>query len=291
MRIAELIRSNPGFVSLEFFPPKDKEAWPRFFETVDKLKAINPLFTSVTYGAGGGTQQNSQEIASKLKNEQNLEPLSHLTCVGSNPDFILKFLTGLDEAGVHNVLALRGDVPKGKPNFSFKDQEFQYSSDLIKFIKQHFPHFCVGVAGYPIPHPESPSIKDDLRWMKFKVDHGAQFVLTQLFFDNRYYFDFVDRLQRAGVNVPIIPGVLPVMSLKSLKFILALCGTAIPGKFIIDLEKAHEEGGEEAARQLGIEFTKNQARELLDGGAPGVHLYTLNQAKACLEIAGHLGKV
>lgn len=288
MRIADLIRSNPGFVSLEFFPPKEETSWPDFFETVDKLKSVSPLFTSVTYGAGGGTQKNSLEIVRGLKLDHGLEPLAHLTCVGAEKDYLLEFLHGLDQAGVHNVLALRGDPPRDTPGFDFKDQEFRYSSDLIKLIKQYFPHFCVGAAGYPIPHPESPSIREDLRWMKHKVDLGAQFILTQLFFDNRYYFDFVDRIQRHGVDVPVIPGVLPVMSLKSLKFILALCGTSIPGKFIVDLEKAFENGGEAEVRRMGIEFTMRQARELLDGGAPGVHLYTLNQAEACLEISNFL---
>lgn len=286
MRINEAIakRSRP-FLSFEFFPPKEKEAWPAFFATAGELKAASPLFASVTYGAGGSTQDNTLEIARGLKEQVGLEPLVHLTTVGASRERVKAFLARLGEAGVDNVLALRGDPPGGGCNFVPDNEEFQHASDLVTFIRKHFPQFAVGVAGYPRPHPESPSVREDLKWTRYKVDQGASFLVTQLFFDVRDYVDFVERLGEMGVDVPVIPGVLPIMSLGSLKFILSLCGASIPGNFYLDLEKADQEGGAEAVREIGVKYAIDQSRALIEAGAPGVHLYTLNKAEACLEIA------
>lgn len=288
MRIVDLIRKKSPFVSLEFFPPKNKEAWPGFFEVVEKLKQINPLFASVTYGAGGGTQDNTLEIAKKLKQDYDLEPLTHLTSVGTTAEGISEFLAELKDAGIENVLALRGDPPRGVENFDFSDQEFRYASDLVRFIRKNFKKMCVGVACYPEAHPESPSVSFDLAMTKLKCEMGGEFMVTQLFFDNRIYFDFVDRMKAMGVDVPVIPGVLPIMNIRSAKFILSLCGAGIPGKFLSALEQANEEGGDEKVYEVGIAYAKKQAQELLDKGAPGVHLYTLNRAEACLDIASSL---
>ncbi len=284
MRISELMRKRRPFVSLEFFPPKDKGAWPQFFAVAERLKAANPLYASVTYGAGGSTQANTLEIAKRLKNDIGIEPLVHLTCVGASKEKISDFLSELRKEGIENILALRGDPPKGSCEFVPDSEEFQHASDLVTFVRRHFPEFCIGVAGYPSPHPHSPSIEEDLKWTKFKVDRGADFVLTQIFFDYRQYDDFVNRLRDMGVSVPIIPGVLPIMSLQTIRHILSLCGASIPGNFYLDLEKAHEEGGSEAVRKIGIEFATALSKRLLKLGAPGVHLYTLNKAEACLEI-------
>ncbi|WP_291327372.1 methylenetetrahydrofolate reductase [Desulfovibrio sp. UCD-KL4C] len=284
MKIVDLIKEKKPFLSLEFFPPKDKESWPAFFEVVEKLKVLNPLFASVTYGAGGGTQSNSLEIVKKMKQDMGVEPLAHLTCVGASPENISFFINSLREAGVGNILALRGDAPADDANFDFSKQAFKQGSDLVTYVKENHPGMGIAVAGYPEAHLESPSIKEDFKWMKYKVDEGGELIITQLFFDNRVYFDFCDRLSQMGINVPVVPGVLPIMSLKSAKFILSLCGAAIPGKFLSALEKAHADGGDEAVYRLGIDYATKQAQGLLDGGAPGVHLYTLNRAKACLEI-------
>lgn len=288
MRIVDLIRQKSPFISLEFFPPKDQGAWPKFFEVVDKLKELDPLFASVTYGAGGGTQDNTLEIAKRIKRDHDLEPLTHLTSVGATSEKMQAFLGELESAGIENVLALRGDPPQGVEDFDFNSQEFRYASNLVQFIREHFKKMCVGVACYPEAHPESPSVSFDLAMSKLKCEMGGEFMVTQLFFDNRIYFDFVDRMKGMGVNIPIIPGVLPIMSIKSAKFILSLCGAGIPGKFLSALEKAHEEGGDDKVYELGIEYAKNQAQELIDKGAPGVHLYTLNRAKACLDIGRSL---
>ncbi|WP_027180547.1 methylenetetrahydrofolate reductase [NAD(P)H] [Maridesulfovibrio bastinii] len=289
MKIADIINKDKPFISLEFFPPKDRGSWPSFFEVVDRLKVLNPLFASVTYGAGGGTQDNSLDIVKILKSEKGIEPLAHLTSVGADEGKIGSFLDSLSEAGVQNVLALRGDPPKNVEGFDFNKQSFKHASDLVTFIKNRHPELCVAVAGYPEAHVESPSIKEDFKWMKYKIEEGGDFIITQLFFDNRVYFDFVDRLSGMNINVPVIPGILPIMSLKSAKFILSLCGAAIPGKFLSSLEKAYEEGGDEAVYRLGIDYAKKQAKELLEKGVPGVHLYTLNKAEACLEIGHSLG--
>lgn len=284
MHISELMRKNRRFISLEFFPPKDQNVWPRFFAVAEQLKAVAPLYCSVTYGAGGSTQVNTLEIATRLKQDLGLEPLVHLTCVGASREKISDFLTELRSAGIENILALRGDPPRGMGEFVPDSEEFQHASDLVTFVREHFPDLCIGVAGYPSPHPQSPSIEEDLKWTKFKVDCGADFILTQLFFDHRLYGDFLTRLRDMGVTVPIVPGVLPVMSLQSLRFILSLCGANIPGALYLELEKAHEEGGNEAMRRIGMEFATSLSKKLYELGAPGVHLYTLNQAEACLEI-------
>lgn len=288
MRVCDLIEKKSPFISLEFFPPKEKEAWPGFFEVVDKLKELDPLFASVTYGAGGGTQDNTLEIATRMKRDHGIEPVTHLTSVGASAEKLDDFLGKLREADIQNVLALRGDAPRGVENFDFNTQEFKHATDVIEFICGKYPEMCVGGAAYPEPHHESPSIKSDLEMVDMKVKKGAQFLVTQLFFDNRVYFDYVERLKAMGSDVPVIPGILPIMSLKSAKFILGLCGAAIPGKYLSALEAAHEEGGDDAVYKLGIDFATKQSQELIDGGAPGVHLYTLNRAKAVLEIGRNL---
>jgi methylenetetrahydrofolate reductase (NADPH) len=288
LRIPELIDRRSPFLSLEFFPPKEREAWPKFFEVVERLKALDPLFASVTYGAGGGTQDNSLEIVRRLKRDMGLEPLAHLTCVGASASRIEEFVSALRDADVQNVLALRGDPPKNNPDFDFSAGEFGHGSDLAAFIKRTFPGMSVGVTGYPEPHNESASIKEDLHWTKVKVESGGDFIVTQLFFDNRLYFDFVERLGGMGVHVPVVPGVLPILSIKSAKFILSLCGASIPGKFLAALECAYEDGGDEAVREVGLAYAVRQSQELIDKGAPGVHLYTLNKAEACLEIGSKL---
>lgn len=284
MRIKNLLEKNKKFVSLEFFPPKDTEQWPGFFETVEKLKAIEPLFVSVTYGAGGGTQDNTLEIVRRMKQDQGLEPMAHLTCVGASDEKLHTFLQALEAADVQNVLALRGDAPQGQGDWQPDSDKFQHASDLVKFIRKHYPDMGAGVAGYPEGHPECSTFREDFEFLKYKVDSGADFGITQLFFDNRLYWNFIERLGSMGVTKPMIPGVLPIMSLQSAKRILGFCGASIPGKFLLELEAADAEGGKEAAYKVGMDWAKRQVRELLEGGAPGVHLYTLNRAEAVLSI-------
>lgn len=284
MKISELIPKQKNFISLEFFPPREKSAWPGFFGQVEKLKEINPLFVSVTYGAGGSTQDYTLEIVSKMKNDLGLEPMAHLTCVGASRDKIRGFLQELSTAGVKNVLALRGDPPQGEKNFIPDSEEFQHASDLVSFIRREFPEFCVGVAAYPEGHIEAESLNQDLLFLKKKLDLGGSLAVTQLFFDNALYFDFLEKARAMGVDKPLIPGILPVTSLNIIKKSISLSGASLPPGFMESLEDAEKRGGSPEVKKVGTRHAIDQVKGLLRGGAPGVHLYTLNKADTCLEI-------
>ena len=290
MKIIEKINASPQpFYSLEFFPPKDRTSWPTFFATVERLRAINPLFASVTYGAGGGTQDNTLEITAAIKT-MGIEPMAHLTCVGATEERLREYVARLHAAGVHNILALRGDPPHDAA-WDWNKEDFKYALDLVTFMHRNFPDFGVAVAAYPTPHPQSASFADDRAFTQTKLDAGSDFAITQLFFDAREYFEFVAQMRARGVKKPIIPGVLPIHSLESIRRVLALSGGNIPAKLYLSLEAAHEKGGAAAVREAGIVFAIAQIRRLLEGGAPGIHLYTLNQAETCLRIVEEVGKL
>ena len=291
MRISQLIagRGHP-FYSLEFFPPKEAEALDSFYRTARQLMRLEPLFVSVTYGAGGSNQGGSLELVTEFKRRFTVEPMAHLTCIGASASGLSDYLERLRGAGVENILALRGDLPL----VPGEDQagalgEFQHASDLVRFVRRAFPGMGIAVAGYPAPHPESPSFASDWRYTAAKIREGADFVVTQLFFDVREYVAFVDRLHEMGVSVPVIPGILPIQSFASLRRTLSMCGASIPGKLYLDMEDAHAKGGVQAVREAGIAFAVRQIRSLLDQGAPGIHLYTLNQPDTCLRIADEVG--
>ena len=271
-----------SFLSLEFFPPKEQSEWPSFYNQVKTLADLDPLFVSVTYGAGGKTQDNTLEIASNVHKQFGLTTMAHLTCVGADKKGLAQYIDTLLENGIDNILALRGDMPNADPETVWKD--FSHASDLVKFVKERWPELCVGTACYPDAHPESTSIEEDLNWTCHKLSTGSDFAITQLFFDVRRYQDLVLRLRKRGTHTPIIPGVLPVLSMQSLNRILALCGANIPLKLYLELQTAHETGGDEAVKAKGVEIARRQIKELLKMGAPGVHLYTLNNADICLDI-------
>lgn len=285
MQIPQLIKERSPFVSLEFFPPKKQEEWPVFLETAKELKQLRPLFASVTYGAGGSTQSNTLEICERLIAACGYEIMPHLTGVTADRDKVNGFLSAIKAMGIENVLALRGDRPAG---FTGTDAElfsaFPHASDLVAFIRERHPQLAIGVAGFPEAHAEAPSFSADLAVMRRKVECGADFVITQLYFDNRIYFDYVERLRAQGVTVPVVPGVLPIRSLASLRFTLQLCNARVPGQLINALMKAHEQGGANAVYEIGVAYAREQVKGLLDGGAPGVHLYTLNRADMCLAV-------
>ncbi|CAH2031165.1 methylenetetrahydrofolate reductase [Trichlorobacter ammonificans] len=288
MKIAEKLATAGPFISVEYFPPKEQQEWPAFFQVVDRLAQLNPLFASVTYGAGGSTQSDSLEIVTRMQQEHGLETLAHLTCVGAESSRLTAFLDALATGGVSNVLALRGDLPKDAPPEALTTSPLLYASDLVTFTRSIHPEMGIGVAGYPEAHPEALSAEADLGYLKLKLDLGGDFAITQLFFDNALYFDFVAKARERGITKPIIPGILPVVSLKVIKRIVSLCGATIPADFLARLEEADRQGGAAAVQSVGIEHARNQAHGLLAGGAPGVHLYTLNRAEAILEITDGL---
>lgn len=288
MHIGTLIRSAVSpFFSLEFFPPADASQMPGFYSTVDQLRTLSPLFVSVTYGAGGSRQRNTLAVTAQLAG-RGLTTMAHLTCVGAEPLAIMQFLKELRAVRVDNVLALRGDSPVDGGQKA-EHGHFRHASDLVAFIRAHEPDMGVGVAAYPAPHPESPSFAADRDHTAQKLRVGADFALTQLFFDVREYEDMLADLRARGLDTPVVPGILPIQSFDSLRRVLSLCGANIPGKLYLALEKAQQRGGAEAVRDVGLDFAVRQIRRLLNCGAPGVHLYTLNKSEMCLYIAEETG--
>lgn len=286
MEVAKNINESGQFFSFEFFPPKDKKTWPSFMDKAQRLADLKPLFASVTYGAGGTSHDNSLEICSALKKDMGIDILAHLTCVGASEKSIDDFVSKLEMVGVTDILALGGDGRADEEGQS----RFHHAVDLVEYVNTKFSNVGIGVAGYPGGHPEAPSIVKDLEFHSDKLSSGANFTMTQLFFDNRQYFDYVDRIAELGIERPVIPGVLPIQSLASLRRIMSLCGAAIPGDLYCGVEKAFEEGGDEAVMDFGFEFARKQIAGLLDKGAPGVHIYTLNRAAMCERLISNLKK-
>ena len=281
MKIIDILKQDKPAFSFEFFPPKDDVGFDQLFETIDNLKSWDPAFVSVTYGAGGSTRSKTIDLVGRIKKEIGLESMAHLTCVGHSSDEILKVLESIKEQNVDNVLALRGDPPAGETNFTKPDNGFGYAEELVQFIRERFS-FCIGVAGYPEGHPECSNREEDLAHLKNKVLAGASFVVTQLFFDNKYYFDFVASLRKIGVDVPVIPGIMPILNLKQIKRFTKMCGATIPPDLMARLEAVQNDP--EAVYQIGIDHATNQCEKLLMQGAPGIHFYTLNRSRATLSV-------
>lgn len=286
-RIPDLIARNNRFVSLEFFPPRDQAAREHMLDVARELKALRPLFVSVTCGAGGGGGRNTLEAATALSAVHGLTVMPHLTCCGLRPEDVDNAVARFQANGINNILALRGDGADHAGPAA--DAPFRHASDLVERIRPRYPRLALGVAAYPEPHPESPSVEADIEMLKFKFDAGADFGVTQLFFDNRRYFDMVERLAAKGCAKPVLPGVMPLRTMASARRILSLCGAAIPGNLYAALEAAHAEGGDEAVQEVGTAYAARQITGLLQGGAPGVHLYPLNQSAQALDVARRAG--
>ncbi|MDR2604423.1 MAG: methylenetetrahydrofolate reductase [Desulfovibrio sp.] len=286
-KIIDALNGGTPFFSMEFFPPREAAARPEFFAAVDALRAVNPLFVSVTYGAGGGTRATTLEIASRLAG-LGLITMTHLTCVSATPESIRDYLAELADAGVRNILALRGDPPQDR-EMRWEDCAFTYASDMVRFVRREYPDFGIAVAAYLTPHPESPSFAEDRRHTALKLEAGSDFAVTQLFFDSREYFEYVERMRDLGIHKPIVPGVLPVQSLELLRRVLRLSGCNIPAKLYLALEEADRKGGAQKVKEAGAAHAVEQIRTLLAGGAPGIHLYTLNKAELCLRIVDEVG--
>jgi len=281
VRISEALSTGYPVFSFEFFPPKSEEGEAKLWDTLRELHDLKPTFVSVTYGAGGSTRTKTVGLTRKIKAELGIDPMAHLTCVGSTADEIRSVLEDLQESGIENVLPLRGDPPKGADRFEVTAGGFAYASELTAFIKKDFD-FCLGGAAYPEGHIECASPYQDLHNLKQKVDAGAEFLVTQLFFDNRYYFDFVDRARASGITVPIIPGIMPITNVEQVKRFTKMCGASIPEQLLVELEKRADKP--ERVMELGIAHATIQALGLIQGGAPGIHFYTLNKSTAAREI-------
>ncbi len=285
MKISEIIKKKRYSISFEFFPPKSLEGFTLLYEAIERLKPCNPSFVSVTFGAGGSTRTKTIELVGRIKNEIGLESMAHLTCVGSGEEEIKSFLDELEANGIDNVLALRGDPPEGQEKFVKPENGFEYANELVALIKRDY-RFCIGVAGYPEVHVECPDMQTDLVNLKKKVDAGADFIITQLFFNNDAYFDFVDRVHSFGLNVPIIPGIMPIVNLNQVKRFTKMCGASIPPSLLESLERVKDDP--DKVKETGLDFAKKQCERLLNLGAPGIHFYTLNKSLATIDIWNNL---
>ncbi len=274
-------RYRPVF-SFEFFPPKTDEGAANLMRTVADLKdALNPDFVSVTYGAGGSTRARTLECVTRIQNELGITAMAHLTCVGHSRDELREIARGLVEGGIQNVLALRGDPPKGETQFETAEGGFSHATELIELLKTDFD-LGVGAACYPEMHPESSDAAGDLRWTLRKQELGAEFLVTQLFFDNRDYFAFVERARKAGVTIPIVPGIMPISNVAQIERFTKMCGARIPEQLRMRLKRVEDDPG--AVMATGIEHALKQCRELLEKDAPGLHFYTLNKSYATRTI-------
>jgi methylenetetrahydrofolate reductase (NADPH) len=286
MRVDRILETSRPCFSFEFFPPKTPEGEQSLYETIAALRRLEPSFVSVTYGAGGGTRALTVEIVKRIKNELGIEAMAHFTCVGHTRDELHDVLREMGEAGIENVLALRGDPPKGETEFRPVPGGLGHGSELAALISESYD-FCVGGACYPETHPEAPDPETDLRTLHFKVAAGCAFLITQLFFDNRDYFEFVERARATGIEVPIVPGIMPVTNFEQIKRFTSTIGASIPPDFHAQLEAAAADG-EEAVRELGVAYATLQCTDLLARGAPGIHFYTLNKSTATRAILSAL---
>ena len=277
-------RRQPVF-SFEFFPPKTDDGVRQLFEAISHLRELEPTFVSVTYGAGGSVRTRTVDLVTRIRRELDIEPVAHLTCVDATADDLRGILDALREAGVDNVLALRGDAPEGTERFVPTAGGLAHGSELMELITAGYD-FCVGGACYPEKHPESADAEEDVRSAKRKADAGASYLITNLFFDNQMYFDFVARARAAGVTVPIIPGIMPVTNVGQIRRFTSKIGATIP-EALLDALRLRE-NDPEAVLQLGVAWAALQCSELLAGGAPGVHFYTMNRSPATRAILSAL---
>jgi methylenetetrahydrofolate reductase (NADPH) len=285
MRIDDILASRRPVFSVEFFPPKTEEATAQLFDTARALRELDPDFVSVTYGAGGSTREGTVEITRALKQDVGFETMAHLSCVGETTDGLAGTLDRIEAAGIENVFALRGDPPRGQQDFVQPEGGLGSAAELAAFITDRWD-FTVGGACFPEVHPEAPDLETDLAYLKTKVEAGASFLITQLFFDNRVYFDFVAAARQKGIDVPILAGVIPVASFAQTKRICDLCDASIPPR----LEEAFlSAGGDERAEfELGVAYAAQQCAELLLAGVPGIHFYALNRAPATRAVLAAL---
>jgi methylenetetrahydrofolate reductase (NADPH) len=278
--IDKLTAATPAF-SFEYFPPKNADGMRELYQTIQRLRRYEPAFVSVTYGAGGSTRELTVELVRRIKAETGLETMAHLTCLGATQDELRTVLGRLCDANIENVLALRGDPPRGAATFTRTPGGFAHASELIGLIRSDYD-FCIAAACYPEKHPEAPDLATDLRFLERKVEAGADFLITQLFFDNRDYFAFVRKARALGIHQPIIPGIMPITNVSQIRRFSAMCGAHLPADLLARLEEA---GGDcETIHAIGVAHAIEQCRALLDAGVPGIHFYTLNRSPATVRV-------
>lgn len=281
MRIRELIATGQPCISFEFFPPKSSAGFQELCNALVQLQPLKPSFVSVTYGAGGTTRRRTLDLVTHLRDDYGIEAMAHLTCVGASRDEIHSILARLQDAGVENILALRGDPPRGETEFVPHEHGFKYGDELVAYANEHFD-FCIGGACYPECHVEAENFDLDLDNLRRKVDAGCQFLVTQLFFDNNKYFDFVNRARAKGIGVPIVPGIMPITNVAQIERFTKMCGATIPETLHREFKKLQDDP--QAVLSLGVAYATAQVLELLQNGAPGLHLYTLNKSPATRTI-------
>ncbi len=281
MRIRELLATGRPSFSFEFFPPKTEEGSSHLLETIESLKDLRPTYVSVTYGAGGSTRDLTIDLVRRIQQDFGIETMAHLTCVGSNREEIREVVDRLAGSGIQNVLALRGDPPKGQSAFSAVEGGFSHASELAAFLRENW-NLCVGGACYPEGHTEAVSLEADISHLRHKVEAGAEFLVTQLFFDNQRYFDFVRRVREAGIGVPIVPGLMPITNVDQVERFTKMCGASIPEPLLSELQRLRDRP--EAVLSLGVAHATAQCLDLLAKGAHGVHFYTLNKSAATRTI-------
>lgn len=285
MRICQRLRQSQPTFSFEFFPPRDEAGRRELFETIRLLAEYRPDYVSVTYGAGGSTRRLTVELVCEIRNQLGIEAMAHLTAAGCTREQLISTVDQLARAGVENLLLLRGDLPPPEKSGSEAASElaFEHAADLIAFVRSRYgDRFCLAGACYPQKHPEAPDLTTDLVHLKAKVEAGAAFLITQLFFDNSHYFSFVARARELGIEVPILPGIMPITSLSQLKRFTSTCGVAVPPDLLSRLEAVADDPAR--VQLLGVEHATSQCRELLERGAPGIHFFTLNRSPATRRI-------
>ena len=273
-------------VSFELFPPRSDKAAEKLEKTIDELVALKPDFVSVTFGAGGSTRKGSHQLIEKLKNEKGREVIAYFAGYGLGPEDITSVLDSYQQLGIENILVVRGDKPADQEDFKPHPQSLPHASDLIAFIRPRHD-FCIGAAGYQEGHIEAESKETDIEYLKRKVDNGAEYIISNYFYDNRYFFDFVERCKAAGINVPILAGVMPVYSVKMMKMLSGLCGATITDQ-LRQAIAALPEGDKEALVNFGIEFAVRQCKDLLKAGVPGLHIYTMDRSRSAAAIVERL---
>ena len=280
--VAQFYTSEHKGLSFELFPPKTEQGDAALMRHMKVLMQFSPDYITCTYGAGGSTQTKTMDVITAVKTAFDVPVASHLTCVGSTADDLRTYLEEASRNQVDFLVALRGDPPQGDSKFQAVEGGFSYANELVEFIRAEFPQFGMAVAGYPEVHQEALSAESDLENLKRKVDAGADIVITQLFYDNTDYFDFCDRCETAGIEVPIVPGILPVTNLAQIQRITSLCGSKLPDQFVQRLsQKEHDADWQ---FEVGVEFAAAQVKELIDQGAPGIHFYVLNKSQATLRV-------